>query len=54
MDEMTERLKQLHDAYAWEVNAAVARGEDQLIAWLVSQFEDEALRIMTEPLPEAS
>jgi hypothetical protein len=54
MDEMAKRLRQLHEDYAWEVNAAIARGEDRLVARLVSRYEDEALRIMTEQLPEAS
>ena len=53
MDEMAERLRQLHDEYAWEVNAAVARGEDRLVARLVSRYEDEALRILTEQVTEA-
>ena len=44
----TRALQQLHDAYVWEVNAAV--GEDRLdLVWqLVDDFTDEALRLLTD------
>jgi hypothetical protein len=47
-DAMAIRLRLLHDSYAWEVNAAVGRGEEHLIPGLVDQYSDEALRIITD------
>jgi hypothetical protein len=54
MDGTATRLRELHEDYAWEINAAVGRGEDRVVARLVDRFEDEALRLMTEPAREAS
>ncbi|MDX6375678.1 MAG: hypothetical protein QOD98_4666 [Nocardioidaceae bacterium] len=43
----TDLLRELHDAYAWEVNAAV--GEDRMdVVWrLVDEYTDRALQLMT-------
>jgi hypothetical protein len=43
----SEPLQRLHDAYVWEVNAAV--GEDRLdLVWqLADEYLDEALELMT-------
>lgn len=39
-------LNELHDAYVWQVNAAVSAGGDDL-AWGVAQdFPDEALELL--------
>jgi hypothetical protein len=42
-----EQLRELHDAYAWRVNAAV--GDDRLdLVWqLADDYLDEALRLIT-------
>ena len=45
-DAMARRLRLLHESYAWEINAAVGRGEEHLIPRLVDQYSDEALRIL--------
>jgi hypothetical protein len=47
-DEQTARLRELHDAYVWAVNAAIAEGRDDLVAELADGYDVEALRIMTE------
>jgi len=47
-DEQAGRLRELHDAYVWSVNAAVAEGRDDLVAELADEYTVEALRIMTE------
>jgi hypothetical protein len=52
-DEQTARLRELHDAYVWAVNAAVAEGRDDLVAELADGYEVEALRIMTEGFTSA-
>jgi hypothetical protein len=43
----TDVLRELHDAYVWEVNAAV--GEDRMdVVWrLADEYTDQALRLMT-------
>ena len=43
-----ERLRKLHDAYVWEVNAAVGDGRSDLVRELVDQFLDEALALLTD------
>ena len=46
------QLRELHDAYVWEVNAAI--GEDRIdLAWqLADDYMDRALRLLStaEPL----
>jgi len=44
-----DELRELHDAYVWEVNAAVERDEDDLTRRLSDEFTDRALRLMTAP-----
>ena len=48
-----QRLRELHDAYVWEVNAAV--GEDRLdLVWhLADDYMDRALRLLSEGEPPA-
>lgn len=43
----SERLRTLHDAYVWEVNAAVGEGRLDLVRDLADDYLDEALRLMT-------
>ncbi len=48
-----EQLARLHEAYVWQVNAAVAEGRMDLVEELVNQYTEEALELMTaEALPE--
>jgi hypothetical protein len=46
-----QQLRELHDAYVWEVNAAV--GEDRLdLVWhLADDYMDRALRLLSEGEP---
>jgi hypothetical protein len=44
----TQRLKDLQDAYAWLVNAAIARGREDLAWELADEYVAEAMEIMTE------
>ena len=45
------QLRELHDTYVWEVNAAV--GEDRLdLVWqLADEYMDEALRLLSTDEP---
>jgi hypothetical protein len=45
--DLVRRLRDLHEAYVWEVNAAVQEGRDDLIRRLVDDFAEEALRLIT-------
>jgi hypothetical protein len=49
--EQTVRLRELHDAYVWKVNAAVAEGRDDLVRRLSDEYVDEAARLLAETLP---
>jgi hypothetical protein len=42
-----ERLHALHEAYVWEVNAAVGEGRLDLVSRLADDYLDEALRLMS-------
>ena len=43
----TEMLRELHDAYAWEVNAAVGEDRMDLVWQLADEYTDKALQLMT-------
>jgi hypothetical protein len=43
----TDVLRELHDAYAWEVNAAVGEDRMDLVWRLADEFTDKALQLMT-------
>lgn len=40
------RLRALHDAYVWQVNAAVAAGRLKLAEELADEYTEEALAIL--------
>jgi hypothetical protein len=42
----TDLLRELHDAYVWKVNAAVAEGRMDLVHEFADEYTDEALRLM--------
>ena len=46
-----EQLRELHDYYAWEVNAAVGEGRLDLVWRLADDYLDEALALMTTDEP---
>jgi hypothetical protein len=43
----SEQLEKLHDAYVWEVNAAVGEDRLDLVGQLADDFLDQALQLMT-------
>ncbi|MGZ4640300.1 MAG: hypothetical protein ACXV2J_14715 [Actinomycetes bacterium] len=44
---LTAELRELHDDYAWEVNAAVARNEDRVVERLSGEFTERVLRLIS-------
>jgi hypothetical protein len=42
------RLRELHDAYAWEVNAAIEEGREDLVWRLVDDYLDRAVRELAD------
>jgi hypothetical protein len=51
--ENARRLRELHDAYVWRVNAAVGEGREDLIWRLVDDYLDEAMQMMTDQYADA-
>ena len=45
-EDETALLRDLHDDYVWKVNAAVGEGREDLIADLVEEYSDAAMRLM--------
>jgi hypothetical protein len=43
----TDSLRELHDAYAWEVNAAVGEDRMDLVWRLADEYTDRALQLIT-------
>jgi len=43
----TDQLRKLHDAYAWEVNAAVGEDRMDLVWRLADEYTDKALQLVT-------
>lgn len=46
-----EQLQELHDAYVWEVNAAVGEGRPDLVWQLADAYLEKALELMTAVMP---
>ncbi len=42
-----EQLARLHEAYVWQINAAVGEGRMDLVEELAEQYMEEALELMT-------
>ena len=42
------RLRDLHDEYVWEVNAAVGEGREDLVRRLADEYDDRAMQMMSE------
>jgi hypothetical protein len=49
----TDQLRELHDAYVWRVNAAVAENRMDLVWEFVDEYTDEALRLIAPGLESA-
>ena len=47
-------LRELHEVYADAVNRAVAEDRDDLVQELVSEYDEEALKLMSRVLPVAA
>ena len=47
----TARLRELHQDFAWKVNAAVAAGRADLVDALCEEYADEAVRLLTGAPP---
>ena len=45
------RLRDLHDLYVWEINAAVGEGREDLVWTLADDYFDQAMRAMTDAMP---
>jgi len=43
----TQRLRELHELYVWQVNAAVEAGRDDLVAELADEYLEDALAELT-------
>ena len=43
----TDPLRELHDAYVWKVNAAVAEDRMDLVWQFADEYTDEALQLLT-------
>lgn len=43
----TDLLRELHDAYVWKVNAAVAEGRMDLVHEFADEYTDEALQLIS-------
>jgi hypothetical protein len=55
----TRRLRELHETYAWQVNAAIGEGREEIVRQLCDDFLSRALEIMSAgqtsvscPLPD--
>lgn len=51
MDAETDRLRELHDSYVWEVNAAVGEDRLDLVRQLADDYVDRALLLITADEP---
>jgi hypothetical protein len=49
----TGSLRELHDAYVWQVNAAVGEDRMDLVRRLADEYTDRALALMTALEPAA-
>ena len=43
----TRRLRELHETYAWQVNAAIGEGREDIVRQLCDDFLSRALEIMS-------
>ena len=43
----TRRLRELHESYAWQVNAAIGEGREDLVRQLCDDFLARSLEIMS-------
>jgi hypothetical protein len=49
---VAQALRELHEDYVWRVNAAIGEGRPDIVARLVAEYPEVALRLLTEdPAP---
>ena len=48
---VSDQLKELHDTYTWEVNAAVGEGRLDLVWQLADDYFEHAVALMTDDEP---
>ena len=48
-----QRLRDLHDFYVWEVNAAIGEGREDLVWELADDYFGRAMQAMTDAHPTA-
>jgi hypothetical protein len=48
-----KRLRRLHDAYVWKVNAAVGAGRDDIVWRLVDDYLEEAMSVLSDSYLDA-
>jgi hypothetical protein len=51
VDGETQRLRELHELYVWQVNAAVEEGRDDLVAELADEYLEVALAELAAARP---
>ena len=47
-EDEARRLRELHDEYVWEVNAAIGEGREDIVWRLVDDYLEQAVRAMTD------
>jgi hypothetical protein len=52
VDGETQRLRELHELYVWQVNAAVEEGRDDLVAELAEEYLDAAVAELARGRPD--
>ena len=50
----TQRLRELHELYVWQVNAAVEEGRDDLVEQLADEYLEEALAELARSRPDGT
>lgn len=51
IEPINDELTELHEAYVWEVNAAVGNNDDAFVEHLSNEYTERALRVITSPRP---
>ncbi|HWN34961.1 MAG TPA: hypothetical protein VNP03_19570 [Pseudonocardia sp.] len=52
--DIEQRLRELHDYYAFQVNVAIEEGREHMIEGLVARYPEEAARLMQEARAQAA
>jgi hypothetical protein len=54
VDGETQRLRELHELYVWQVNAAVGEGRYDLVEQLADEYLEEALAELARSRPDGT